>query len=71
LQALKSLLQQGLPEVIRVGAFQFSREFRGLQASKSDFTGSKVLDFLENSRAFGIVFAVKQLNDIDFRGMKL
>ena len=71
LQALKSPFQQGFPEDCRKEAFQFSREFRGLQGLKSDFSPSKVLDFLENSEAPGMVFAGKHASDIDFRGMKL
>ena len=59
LGSLKSVYGMGLLDDKCLEAKQFSREFEGLKALKQDFGRSKPLNSLENSKAFGILFAVR------------
>lgn len=52
-KSLKGLKSRGIGWLLRErteGTGEFSREFGGLKAGKSEFKGRKVLNFLENLR---------------------
>ena len=51
-------------------AIEFSREFERLAAPNKIFIGSKVLNFLENSAALGILFAGRDVVMVNFERMK-
>ena len=53
------------------GADEFSRKFRSLKAVKSEFIGSKVLNFLENLRESLRLADRNNGIRVDFRAFKL